>query len=194
MPAPLAEAIPGENEEEFKNIANVRRLMHELLRTPVIVAGAIMPDACPVGGGESVIPVGGAIAVRNAIISSAHSADICCSLYATVFASDRSTSALLDALMACTRFGAGSRSPDDTVSDPVTNEGVWEKPFLKCLQKYAIQHIADQRNGPHFAYLGRLTITSDLVRLLQRIGHKEISTALAEELSESPLRSPVMFW
>lgn len=184
-PAPLTEAIRGENEEEFKNIANVRRQMHELLRTPVIVAGAIMPDACPVGGGEAVIPVGGAIAVRDAIIPSAHSADICCSLYATVFSSDRTTGELLDALMASTRFGAGGRSPGETVPDPVTDEDVWENPFLQGLQKYAIQHIADQGDGNHFAYLGRLTITNDLVRFLQSAGYEEIAAALAEELQGS---------
>ncbi len=35
-----------------------------------------MPDACPAGAGEAVIPVGGAIAVKNAIIPAAHSADV----------------------------------------------------------------------------------------------------------------------
>jgi tRNA-splicing ligase RtcB (3'-phosphate/5'-hydroxy nucleic acid ligase) len=184
-PVPLTEAIRGETEEENKNIAKVRRQMHELLRTPVIVAGAIMPDACPVSGGEAVIPVGGAIAVRNAIIPSAHSADICCSLYATVFSTDWSTGELLDALMASTRFGAGERLPEEIVPDPVTEEDVWENPFLKGLQKYAIQHIADQGDGNHFAYLGRLTITNDLVCDLRNAGHEKIAAALAGELSEN---------
>lgn len=183
VPAPLAEAIRGENAEESKNIAKVRHQMHDLLRTPVIVAGAIMPDACPVGGGEAVIPVGGAIAVRDAILPSAHSSDICCSLHATVFSSALATGDLLDALMASTRFGAGGRSSEETVPDPVTDEDVWENPFLKGLQKYAIQHIADQGDGNHFAYLGQLSISGDLVDSFQNAGYNDIATALAVELA-----------
>jgi RNA-splicing ligase RtcB len=193
-PAPLAEAIRGENDVEIKNIAAVRRQMQELLRTPVIEAGAVMPDACPVGGGEAVIPVGGAIAVRDAIIPSAHSADICCSLYATVFTSEHPTSALLDSLMASTRFGAGGRPSEEHVPDPVTDEDVWKNPFLKGLQKYAVQHIADQGDGNHFAFLGRISITIDLVNTLAIAGYREISDALRNELngSSSPISRHVL--
>ena len=57
--------------------------MSELLKVPVISQGAVMPDACPAGMHEATIPVGGAIAVENAIIPSAHSADVCCSMFAS---------------------------------------------------------------------------------------------------------------
>lgn len=84
-PLPLNEAIAATCEEDEKNIGAVRRFMGELLKTPVIENGAVMPDACPAGAGEAVIPVGGAIAVKNAIIPAAHSAEVCCSMYATGF-------------------------------------------------------------------------------------------------------------
>ncbi|MEM0898213.1 MAG: RtcB family protein, partial [Verrucomicrobiota bacterium] len=74
--APLTEAIAATCDADAKNIGAVRRHMEELLRTPVIERGSIMPDACPAGSALGTIPVGGAIAVKNAIIPNAHSADI----------------------------------------------------------------------------------------------------------------------
>ncbi|TIL63852.1 MAG: RNA-splicing ligase RtcB, partial [Mesorhizobium sp.] len=55
--------------------------MDALLRTPTVVSGVVMPDACPAG----TIPVGGVVATRNAIHPGFHSADICCSMAITVF-------------------------------------------------------------------------------------------------------------
>ena len=133
-PAPLGEAIAATCELDEKNIAKVRKTMGELLRMPRIARGAIMPDACPVGGGPATIPVGGAIAVENAIIPAAHSADICCSMYATFFdAGEAGVSGLLDHLMDSTRFGYGGRKPDDLVHHPVLDEDVWENIFLVCV-------------------------------------------------------------
>jgi hypothetical protein len=100
VPAPLAEAIAATCEEDAANLANVRRHMNELLRVPVIERGAIMPDACPAGSALGTIPVGGAIAVRDAIIPSAHSADICCSMYASFFHCGKDVKEMLDDLVA----------------------------------------------------------------------------------------------
>ena len=61
--APLSEAIEITGEADEQNVGAVRRLMDELLRTPVIERGAIMPDACPAGVARATIPVGGAISV-----------------------------------------------------------------------------------------------------------------------------------
>ena len=61
--------------------------MTELMRTPKIIAGAVMPDACPAGP-KGTIPVGG-IAVSEAIHPGMHSADICCSMAISVYPRDR---------------------------------------------------------------------------------------------------------
>ena len=74
--------IQAETPDEEDNIAKVRETMTKLMRTPTIEAGAIMPDACPAGP-LGTIPVGGAIAARNAIHPGMHSADICCSVMIT---------------------------------------------------------------------------------------------------------------
>ena len=146
---PFSEAIEATCEADEKNIGAVRRFMGQLLKTPIIEAGTVMPDACPAGAAEATIPVGGAIAVKNAILPAAHSADVCCSMYATVFRGGESTSAIFDALMDSTRFGYGGRKPEDRVHHPVIDEPVWSNKFLSGLQEHAAMHIADQGDGNH---------------------------------------------
>lgn len=177
-PQAWTEAIAPTCPEDEENIAAVRRYMGQLMRVPVIQGGSIMPDSCPAGAAEATIPVGGAIAVKNAIIPSAHSADICCSMHATVFECDRPVGDLLDDLMASTRFGPGGRPADDLVDDPVVDEDVWDNRFLSGLQRHAAIHIADQGDGNHFAYLGRLSVSGRLVEQLREAGHEEIAGSL----------------
>lgn len=177
-PAPLAEAIEPSCETSAENLKNVRRHMTELLRVPVIDRGAIMPDACPAGAALGTIPVGGAIAVRNAIIPAAHSADICCSMYATFFQCRKDVKEMLDDLMASTRFGVGGRKPEEIVPHPVVNEAVWDNPFLSGLQESARIHIADQGDGNHFAYLGHVSFNADGLEQLERAGKAELAARM----------------
>jgi len=176
--APLAEAIEATCDTSAENVKNVRRHMTELLRVPVIERGAVMPDACPAGAALGTIPVGGAIAVRNAIIPSAHSADICCSMYATFFQCGKDVKEMLDDLMASTRFGVGGRRAEEIVPHPVVDEQVWGNPFLSGLQESARVHIADQGDGNHFAYLGRVEFGADALRRLEDAGKAELAARM----------------
>ena len=180
-PLPWSEAIEATCPEDQENIDAVRRHMGQLMRVPIVEAGAIMPDSCPAGAARATIPVGGAIAVKNAIIPSAHSADICCSMYATFFRCDKKIGEMLDALMDSTRFGSGGRSPDDWVPDPIVEEDVWENKFLSGLQKHAAMHMADQGDGNHFAYVGKLRVRREFVNQLKEAKHTEIADALSGE-------------
>ncbi len=184
QPIAFGEAIAATNEVDEKNIAAVRRVMNELLTTPVIEGGAIMPDACPAGPGTAVIPVGGAISVRNAILPAAHSADICCSMYASFFHCEKDTAEMLDSLMASTRFGYGGRKPEDRVHHPVIEEDVWENRFLSGLQEHASMHMADQGDGNHFAYLGKIEWSRAALKQLSEAGHGEIAQALTDRAGD----------
>jgi tRNA-splicing ligase RtcB len=177
---PFAEAIEATCGADEDNLAGVRRFMRQLLRTPVIEGGAVMPDACPAGAGEATIPVGGAIAVRQAILPAAHSADICCSMYATIFRCDRSTAGMMDDLMASTRFGFGGRKPEDRVAHAVLEETVWSNPFLQGLERHAEMHLADQGDGNHFASLGKLRVTRAFADALGDHGHDAIARPLRD--------------
>ena len=55
--------IRAESEDELSNVQSVFATMNELMKTPTLVAGAVMPDACPTGG-TGQIPVGGVVAAR----------------------------------------------------------------------------------------------------------------------------------
>jgi tRNA-splicing ligase RtcB len=163
-PVGLAEALTPSNEIEEANLISVRECMLHMQRLPVVVKAAIMPDACPAGKG---ITVGGAISVKNAIIPAAHSADICCSMYATFFAApELQVSNAMDVLTASTRFGPGGHTPEHRVSHAILDEDVWSNPFLSGLQEFGAKHLADQGDGNHFAYLGKLHVTTDLAQEL----------------------------
>ena len=178
-PLPLAEALQAITAEEKANLAQVRKQMQRLTRVPVIHAAAIMPDACPTGGGDAVMPVGGVVVARQAIIPSAHSSDICCSMFATFYEERSSISAELDALTTATRFGPSHRHLDDLVHHPVLEENVWLNPFLHGLKDRAHAHLADQGDGNHFAFIGEMEITDALLQHLRDAGYDELFTALA---------------
>lgn len=99
-------------------------------------------------------------------------------MYATFFMGDRSIASMLDDLMASTRFGMGGRKEDDIVPHPVVDEEVWENPFLKGLERQARIHMADQGDGNHFAYIGRLRIEPAFLAHLQVNGYASHAEAL----------------
>jgi RNA-splicing ligase RtcB len=178
-PVRWSEALAATGKDEHENLYAVRRQMHALLKSPVITAGVILPDACPMGGGEAVIPVGAAIAAEHAIIPSAHSSDICCSMFATFYEERSSVAAELDALAGATRFGQGHRHLDLLVPDPIHDEPVWDNPFLTGLRDRAALHMADQGDGNHFAYLGKLEPDAGLTSSLRDAGYGDMAAALA---------------
>ena len=73
---PFFRNIEAETAEERANLGAVEASMAALMRTPVIKAGAVMPDACPAGP-VGTIPVGGVVASEG-LHPGMHSADICC--------------------------------------------------------------------------------------------------------------------
>jgi RNA-splicing ligase RtcB len=184
-PAPLTEAIAPTNPDDEANIAACRRFMNDLLRVPVVERGSLMPDACPAGAARATIPVGGAIAVRSAIIPAAHSADICCSLHATFFRADLPVARQLDALASVTRFGFGGRPEEQWVHHPVLDEPVWDNPFLRGLERHAAMHLADQGDGNHFAFLGKVTFTRDVLRRYEAAGHDDFARRIADQSGDS---------
>ncbi|HRE81460.1 MAG TPA: RtcB family protein [Opitutaceae bacterium] len=160
-PAPLAEAIEAETAEEVTNVTAARARMQELLHVPVVQRGVIMPDACPSGGATATIPVGGAIAVENAIIPGAHSADICCSMFASFFPDNHPIGEMMDHLVKTTHFGSGGRPRGEQWKSAVLDEPVWDNPFLSGLRSRAADFMGTQGDGNHFAYLGRIAFTEE---------------------------------
>ncbi|MBN9024030.1 MAG: RNA-splicing ligase RtcB, partial [Rhizobiales bacterium] len=80
---PIYANIAAETAYELGNVEKVSATMRALVRTPVVRAAAIMPDACPAGP-VGTIPVGGVVA-SDGIHPGMHSADICCSMAISTF-------------------------------------------------------------------------------------------------------------
>jgi RNA-splicing ligase RtcB len=183
-PSALAEAIEAETPEEAVNVAAVRTRMRELLHVPVIRRGVIMPDACPAGHATATIPVGGAIEVENAILPGAHSADICCSMFATFFAASHPVNEMMDRLQKVTHFGAGGRPRGAQWTSAVLDEPVWDNPFLSGLRGRAQDFLGTQGDGNHFAYLGRVQFTETQYAALESAGHTKLAEAIHRQEGE----------
>lgn len=144
--------IRAENEHETANVTAVFDTMAELMRTPVVTAGAVMPDACPAGP-LGTIPVGGVVA-STGIHPGMHSADICCSMAISIF-DGVAPAALLHAVHKVTHFGPGGRK------EPVS--GAYqldeENPFLRDAVALSASHHSSQGDGNHFSYVGQMKST-----------------------------------
>lgn len=154
--------IRPEGEDEIANVAAVERHMIELMRVPTVKAGAVMPDACPTGGGDGTIPVGGVIAAENAIHPGMHSADICCSMAITVLG-DVDPTRVLDEGMKRSHFGGGGRPAGTQLQLPAEIlKAIAENDFLKNETGSAVEHFGTQGDGNHFFYVGRLASTGQV--------------------------------
>lgn len=164
--------IAAEDPEDVENIASVERHMVELMRTPTIVAGAVMPDACPSGQAPGTIPVGGIAATRDAIHPGMHSADICCSMAVTVFG-DAHAQDVLDAGMKLSHFGGGGRPRGAQIRPPTEILEAFEaNDFLKPHVSAAIEHFATQGDGNHFFFVGRVA-SSGAIALVTHHGSRK---------------------
>jgi RNA-splicing ligase RtcB len=149
--------IRAENAIEQANIDKVMDSMRRLIRTPVVRAAAVMPDAC-LAGHPGTIPVGGVV-VSEGIHPGMHSADVCCSMAISVMPGV-SPKELLDAVQTVTRFGRGGRQhvipPSRGVLEAFRNNS-----FLGGAVDLAVSHHATQGDGNHFAYVGTIKSTGE---------------------------------
>ena len=153
--APFSINIKAENELEAVNVHSVIESMNVLMRTPTLVNGAIMPDACPTGPAGT-IPVGGVAVAKNAIHPGMHSADICCSVMLTDFGKIN-PKAVLDVAHSVTHFGPGGRSRENQFRFPMDLlaeiEGNYFLNDQKCISA-ARSHLGTQGDGNHFLFVG----------------------------------------
>lgn len=154
-PIPFALNIKAENELDAPNVKAVVDSMKELMKTPTIVGGAVMPDACPTGPAGT-IPVGGVVVAKNAIHPGMHSADICCSVMLSDFGKT-DPKILMDAAHAVTHFGPGGRDRDSQFRFPTDLlEMIEVNPLLNEQQmiQAARAHLGTQGDGNHFLFIG----------------------------------------
>jgi tRNA-splicing ligase RtcB (3'-phosphate/5'-hydroxy nucleic acid ligase) len=147
--------IKAENELEEKNVNDVVQTMKTLMRTPTLINGAIMPDACPTGP-DGTIPVGGVVVAKNAIHPGMHSADICCSVMLTDFGKANPKD-VLNAAHAITHFGGGGRSRETQFRFPTEMLEAFKSNYFLNDEKMigaARSHLGTQGDGNHFLFVG----------------------------------------
>ncbi|WP_199851590.1 RtcB family protein [Brumimicrobium mesophilum] len=154
-PIPFKINIRAENELEKENIDSVIKTMNEVMKTPTVVAGSIMPDACPTGA-VGTIPVGGVVVTKNAIHPGFHSADICCSVMLTDFGRV-DPQLIMDAAHASTHFGGGGRDrneqyrfPKELLDKFQSNKILNNDSFIQLARK----QLGTQGDGNHFLFVG----------------------------------------
>ena len=151
-PVSFYQNIKAETEEEILNVESVLSTMRELMITPTLVGGAVMPDACPTGPGQ--IPVGGVVIAKNAIHPSMHSADICCSVMMTNFGFS-SPKKVLDIAHSITHFGGGGRIEFSDLPQEFEAK-LLDNRFLNSERSinFAKTHLGTQGDGNHFLFVG----------------------------------------
>ena len=188
-PAPWKSWAKGDVEDAaFQQMANACRL-------PIAVGGALMPDAHTGYG----LPIGGVLAVRNAVIPYAVGVDIACRMRITILdlpyekletESDRFAEAE-------TRFGVGAEfSKCERRDHPVMHRDWSITPPTKQQYGRALAQLGTSGAGNHFVEFGKLTVDHDIdeptlklkagvyIALLSHSGSRGAGSAVADYYSE----------
>lgn len=167
-----------EDVSETDNVNQVLQTMDKLMRTPTLVGGAVMPDACPTGA-KGTIPVGGVAIAKNAIHPGMHSADICCSVMLTDLGKV-DPKLVLDAGHQSTHFGAGGRvrgqqipMPSALIDDFRSNTFLNNEKIISI----AREHLGTQGDGNHFMFVGISKNTGNTM-LITHHGSRGVGAAL----------------
>ena len=172
--------------------------MEQAMRLPVSVAGALMPDAHSGYG----LPIGGVLAVENAVIPYAVGVDIACRMRLSVYPVSpyllgQKKNAFENALWEQTAFGAGAeiqgkRRPQHSVLD----DPAWEATrLLKSLQPLAARQLGSSGTGNHFVEWGILRLDEPLdglgpgeyLALLSHSGSRGVGYKIADRYSKQAM-------
>lgn len=177
------EAEPSSPDFAFEQetIGNVLAAMDELMRTPTLVAGSVMPDACPTGPAS--IPVGGVVVAEEAIHPGFHSSDICCSVMATNLGAHHDPQTVLNIAYKLTHFGCGGRKRsaglfkylESSLEERMRSNSLFTENDIKKAQL----HLGTQGDGNHFLFVGR-SEASGCVMVVTHHGSRGFGAALYE--------------
>jgi tRNA-splicing ligase RtcB len=186
-PAPFQ--IWGEDLDE-----NSINQMKNAVQLPVSVRGALMPDA-HLGYG---LPIGGVLAVHNAVIPYAVGVDIACRMKLSVLDMPLYTlrgeqKRLANAIEYETRFGIGANFRKGERRDhPVMDEDWRVTAVTSRLHDKAWQQLGTSGSGNHFVEFGVLTVlndelglpTGEYLALLSHSGSRGAGATVADHYSK----------
>ena len=150
--APQPFVVYGEIGEDIEPSA--RAQLELALRLPPSVRGALMPDAHP----GYALPIGGVLAMHNAVAPAMVGVDIGCRMHVSVFENApeefvNNSLPLFADLQAVTTFGLGARRAHPA-DHPILDSECWQMTAqTKGLRAKAVQQIGTSGSGNHFAEL-----------------------------------------
>lgn len=178
--------VVASNDDEAFNIAQSLQAMDRMMRHPLAVSGAIMPDVCPTG--EWSMPVGSVIGIKNAIVPSMHSADVCCSVQATVFEDELiNCKTVLELAHKVTHFGYGSNPLFEGNLPYDLAKKIENNFFTKDFISHAQKALGTQGDGNHFLYVGRGEKTKN-VMLVTHHGSRSFGAKVYKKAKDVALR------
>jgi tRNA-splicing ligase RtcB (3'-phosphate/5'-hydroxy nucleic acid ligase) len=129
--------------------------MYTAAKLPVAVAGALMPDAHHGYG----LPIGGVLAVDNAVIPYGVGVDIGCRMCLSIFDIDPKDLAQKESffsreLGAATLFGSGATFKQAGDHEVMDRKEFLENPLLKTLHSRAWKQLGSSGSGNHFVEFG----------------------------------------
>ena len=149
----------------FKNYGNAEvepaalQQINLALRLPIAVQGALMPDAHAGYG----LPVGGVLAVENAVIPYAVGVDIACNTSLTIFKESpnhlkRYTNPIKDAILKWTHFGMEGGLNVRQNHEVLERNEFNEISLLKKLHKKCVRQLGTSGSGNHFVEFGDMQL------------------------------------
>lgn len=178
---PLAEVFTGKpGKDEFRSYTlkeecgplkiygargievSARKQMETAMSLPVVLSGALMPDAHTGYG----MPIGGVIAAENALIPYAVGMDIGCRMALTVFAENaaynrRFSYQIKEALKTHTHFGMEGSLETIPEHEVLDNPLFGSTELLRKLQYKAARQLGTSGNGNHFVEFGSIELFAD---------------------------------
>jgi len=129
--------------------------MQKALELPVAVDGVLMPDA-HLGYG---LPIGGVLALDNAVCPYAVGVDIACRMKMSIWdvGNDEFCAKDLGSILELSTFFGVGQSNDYGYDNPVLHSTTWNHPILQPMLEKATNQLGTSGSGNHFAEFGTLT-------------------------------------
>lgn len=178
-----------------KFIESIAKQQMELaMRLPITVGGALMPDAHAGYG----LPIGGVLAVENAVIPYAVGVDIGCRMSLTVFDAKadflkRYSHQIKEALKEYTHFGMDGGLPFAQEHQILDRSEFQLTPLLKMLHGKVVRQLGTSGGGNHFVEFGEIELiqnnvmnlpAGNYVALLSHSGSRGMGAAIARQYSD----------
>lgn len=171
-----------------------KQQMELAMKLPVTVAGALMPDAHAGYG----LPIGGVLAVNNAVIPYAVGLDIGCRMSLTVFDAKaeflkRYSHQVKEALKTYTHFGMDGGLTFTQEHEVLERSKFQLTPLLKMLHGKAVRQLGTSGGGNHFVEFGEIELHQNnalnleagkYTALLSHSGSRGMGAAIAKHYSD----------